>query len=47
MYNIIVAVNGVNFVSNFAKNLPNLSNIGCRRENAVTEIGIGKGKGKV
>jgi hypothetical protein len=47
MYDILIAANGINFVSNFAKNLPNLSKVGCRREDAVTEIGRGKGKSKI
>jgi len=46
MYDILFEANGINFVSNFAKNLSNLSKIGCRREDAVTEIGRGKGKSK-
>jgi hypothetical protein len=41
VYDILVADNGMNFVSNFAKNLPNLSKIGCLREDAIT--GIRKG----
>jgi len=47
MCGILVAANGMNFVPNFAKNLPNLSKIGCRREDAVTGIGRGKDKCRV
>jgi hypothetical protein len=46
MYDILVAANGMNSVSNFAKNLPNLSKTECRKEDAVTEMGIGKRKGE-
>jgi hypothetical protein len=46
MYDILFAANDINILSNFAKNLPNLSNNGCGREDAVTEIGRGKGKSK-
>jgi len=47
MHDIPVAANGINFVSNFAKNFPDRSKIGCRREDAVTEISRCKGKSKV
>jgi len=47
MHVILVAANGMDFVSNLAKNLPDLSKIGCRREDAVTGISRGKGKSRV
>jgi hypothetical protein len=47
MYDTQVAANGINFVSNFEKNCPYLSKIGCRTEDAVTEIGSSEGKSKV
>jgi len=47
MYNILVAAIGMNFISKIAKNLPYLSKIVCRREDAVTGIGRGSGKSTV
>jgi len=41
MYNILVAAIVMNFISKIAKNLPYLSKIVCRREDAVTGIGRG------